>query len=79
MNRTALEKMIDEACGIPDDYVDNSVTLACRICKKKKYARRVDSDPEGTKAVVMTCPDCGGSTLPLEYFAEDGTKITTIG
>lgn len=80
-NRSPIERIVDRACGIPDDYEPPPrVTLECSGCKRTKDAAMDPTDPTGTARVVMRCPECaGGDFSMVDYFNKDGQQIDLEG
>lgn len=81
MGRSPIEMMIDKACGLPPDWIDNLpprdlVTLRCPMCKKEMKVDRLDHDLPGTAIVEANCPDCPVDGFEeVLYFRADGTQI----
>lgn len=76
-NRSPIERMVDEACGVPADYVPPPrVTLECNVCSKTKSVPIDPTDPPGTAKVRMPCPECAkGDRVMIDYFDKDGKQI----
>lgn len=81
MSRSPIERMVDRACGIPDDYEPPPrVTLRCPMCKREKDAAIDPTDPPGTKLVLTQCPECvGGDFSTVDYFDSNGRQIDLHG
>ena len=77
MNRTPIQRMVDRACGLPDDWQPSPrVMLECSSCKRTKSAEVDPTDPPGTAKIVMLCPECAkGDFSMIEYFDKDGKQI----
>ena len=80
-NRSPMERMVDRACGIPDDYEPPArVTLECGKCKRTKSAPLDPTDPPGTARISMLCPECaGGDHSLVDYFDAGGRQIDLEG
>lgn len=76
-NRSPIERAVDRACGIPDDWEPPArITLRCPKCKKEKDAALDPTDPPGTVLVLTQCPECvGGDFGTVDYFDKDGKQI----
>ena len=77
MRRTPIQRMVDRACGIPDDYEPPPrVTLECHKCGKTKDAEMDKTDPPGTAKVRMLCPACAnGDFSMIDYFDKNGKQL----
>lgn len=77
MRRSPVERMVDRACGIPDDWVPPPrVTLECSRCGKKKDVAMDATDPPGTARIRMLCPECAkGDRSMIDYFDKNGKQL----
>jgi hypothetical protein len=70
--RSAIEMMIDQACGFDRaSYTPpQQVTLRCPHCKRRKRVAKDSTDPEGTAIVEVPCDRCDdGNGFPeVHYF-----------
>lgn len=56
----------------PNDYV----ILKCPDCKKITPARKLDTDPQNTRRVILRCPECNSGDFDTEhYFDKDNNEI----
>lgn len=83
--RSPIARAIDKACGIPDGppKTDNRkpwVTLRCKTCKREQKVRKEETDPEGTKLVLLNCPECHrGDFDEPAFFDAAGREIVWKG
>jgi len=84
MERTPIEAMIDQACGViePGHIRRNHplVTLRCPECKHEKKVVRAKSDPPGTAVVQFICVNClnaknAEDNSDVIYFDSDGNQL----
>jgi hypothetical protein len=80
-NRSPIERMVDRACGVPDDYEPPPrVLLECPGCRKTKNIALDQTDPPGTARVLTQCPECvKGDFSSVEYFNAKGQQIDLDG
>jgi hypothetical protein len=79
-NRSPIERMVDQACGIPDDYESPpQVTLRCPKCKKEKQAALDPTDLPGTAVVLTQCPECVGNERSSVYYFDKSGKQLYVG
>jgi Zn finger protein HypA/HybF involved in hydrogenase expression len=73
--------MVDQACGIPDDWEPPPrVLLRCTKCGKTKDAAQDATDPPNTAEIHMLCPECAGGDFSLiDYFDKQGRQIDLEG
>lgn len=76
-NRSPIERMVDSACGVPDDYTPPPrVTLRCPNCKRTMSAAMEKIDPPGTAVVETCCPNCAGNERrEVFYYDKDGKQL----
>jgi len=56
---TPIERAIDRSCGrteSPD--VPIFLPIRCPTCELRGHTPALESDPEGTKEIVLECPAC---------------------
>ena len=62
MARTPIERMIDEACGVPDGWVPTPqkdwILLCCPRCKRSLTVQRTPDDPSRATRLELCCPAC---------------------
>jgi len=59
--RSPIERMIDEACGVPKDWKPKPhdiIILVCPKCGKRGSTDRMHDDPPDLKSLTVECPDC---------------------
>lgn len=79
MPRSAIEMMVDKACGY-DPVRDLKprvpvCLIRCPKCSRQKECHHDRADPKGTKLVVFTCPDCPKDDGAPRYFDKDGKEL----
>ncbi len=87
--RSPIDRMIDEACGLTPEKIEEKIeqlranrkklflTLRCPSCGKEQQSRRTPDDPPNAALMLMACPDHfpAGETVPVEYRDENGTVL----
>lgn len=77
--RSPIGRMIDAACGVPDDgFRSAMIRICCPKCKREKSAHRDATDPTGAFTVEFECPACrpDGFDGSPRYFDAQGHEIT---
>ena len=72
---TQIERMIDEACGLPARWQPDLVTLRCPTCRRTKVVPRHETDLRGTAVVESPCPECCHGVRDVKYFDRHGHEI----
>lgn len=76
---SAINRLIDEACGIPPGSKSLYTTrMTCRRCQSWRMVKPDATDPPGTAAIRITCPDCdpdGKDKTPVEFFDNQANPL----
>ncbi len=68
----AINRLIDQACGIPPGWNPlYTIPMTCRRCNQSRMVKPDETDPPGTAAMRITCPDCDPDDTdktPVEFF-----------
>lgn len=74
---TAIERMVDAACGIPGG-LELGPMLVCPKCGKERRCTVDPNDPPGTARIELDCPGCWDAKRLVHhpvYFNKKGKKI----